>query len=68
MAQIAQQNPTGQNNNSAMAFKIHKKGRIVETTVKVKDATVKADVDIVFLIIAALMISLVNIIYLVGIL
>ena len=66
MAQIAQK-PTGPN-NTAMAFEFHKKGRILETKVRVKDATVKADVDIAFLALAAIMISFVNIIYLIGIL
>lgn len=66
MTQLAQK-PTGPN-NTAMAFEFHKKGRILEAKVRVKDATVKANVDIVFLSLAAIMISLINIIYLVGVL
>jgi hypothetical protein len=66
MTQIAH-SPTGPNNNSTMAFKVKKKGRIVKTTVKVKDATLTANFDIVFLSVAAVMISLINIIYIIGI-
>jgi hypothetical protein len=68
MAQVAH-NPTGPGpkSNPMLGFKVNKKGRIVETTVKVKDATLKADVDIAFLFIAAVMISLINIIYIIGI-
>lgn len=61
------QKQTGPTSNPAMAFELHKYGRILEATVKVKKATVTADVDIAFLLIAAVMISLVNVIYLVGI-
>lgn len=67
MSQVAH-NKTTPPNNSAMAFKVHKEGRILEATVRVKDATLKADVDIVFLSVAAIMISLVNIIYIIGVL
>lgn len=53
--------------NKTMTFNFNKKGRVVEATVKVKDATLKADIDIVFLAISAFMISLINILYLTGI-
>ncbi len=66
MTQLAH-NKTSPPNNSSMTFSFHKKGRVVETTVKMKNATLKADIDIVFLAISAFMISLVNILYLTGI-
>lgn len=62
------QKQTSPPSNSTMAFQFNKKGRILEAKVRVKDATVKADVDIVFLFLAAVMISLINIVYLFGIL
>jgi hypothetical protein len=66
MSQVAQK-PIRPPSNTTMAFKFNKKGRVVETTLKVKDTTLKADIDIVFLAISAFMISLVNILYLTGI-
>jgi hypothetical protein len=50
-----------------MTFKVNKKGKILKTTIKIKDTTLKADVDIIFLGLAAIMISLINIIYLIGV-
>lgn len=51
-----------------MTFNFNKKGRVVEATVKMKNATLKADIDIVLLSVSAIMISLINIIYIFGIL
>ena len=66
MTQIAH-NKTTPPNNSIMTFKVNKKGKILKTTIKIKDTTLKADVDIIFLGLAAIMISLINIIYLIGV-
>jgi hypothetical protein len=48
-------------------FNFNKKGRVVEATVKVKNTTLKADLDITLLSIAAIMISLINVVYILGI-
>ena len=50
-----------------MSFNFNKKGRILETTIKIKKATLKADIDILLLFLSAIIISLINIIYIFGI-
>ena len=53
--------------SKTMSFNFNKKGRILETTIKIKKATLKADIDILLLFLSAIMISLINIIYIFGV-
>ena len=49
-----------------MGIKINKEGRLVKTTIKAKDVVLYSETDFAWLLVAAIMISAINIFYIIN--
>jgi hypothetical protein len=61
------QQPKTQTRTVPMGIRVNKDGKLVKSTVKIKDLVVSLEVNFPLLILAAIMISILNILYLTSI-